>query len=159
MPTSKDSPKDRLARYRQIKISMIGRKSGRTIHSGSYSWFPGDDEPPNVVIIRLVYETILATDDLETCLANFRFNQLWPKFVMLSLSLTRLSASGSWTMVYDDQSATRLQGLEQMIEDRFWLREFMISVRYQHPVYHASWEPWVIRVSMYDVNVVLVSQE
>jgi deazaflavin-dependent oxidoreductase (nitroreductase family) len=35
MPTSKDSLKDslkdRLARYRQIKISVIGRKSGRTI--------------------------------------------------------------------------------------------------------------------------------
>jgi len=55
-----------------------------------------------VLIIRLVYETILATDNLETCLANFRFNQLWPEFVMLSLYLTRLPASGSWTMVYDD---------------------------------------------------------
>jgi deazaflavin-dependent oxidoreductase (nitroreductase family) len=31
MPTSKDSLKDRLAGYRQIKISVIGRKSGRTI--------------------------------------------------------------------------------------------------------------------------------
>ena len=31
MPISKDSLKDRLSRYRQIKISVIGRKSGRTI--------------------------------------------------------------------------------------------------------------------------------
>ena len=31
MPTSKDNLKDRLARYRQIKISVIGRKSGKTI--------------------------------------------------------------------------------------------------------------------------------
>jgi deazaflavin-dependent oxidoreductase (nitroreductase family) len=31
MPSSKDSLKDRLARYRQIKISVIGRKSGHTI--------------------------------------------------------------------------------------------------------------------------------
>src|ERR1700736_6353739 len=31
MPTSKDSLKERLVRYRQIKISVIGRKSGRTI--------------------------------------------------------------------------------------------------------------------------------
>ncbi len=31
MPVSKDSLKDRLARYRQIKISVIGRKSGKTI--------------------------------------------------------------------------------------------------------------------------------
>jgi len=46
-----------------------------------------------------------------------------------------------------------------MIKGRLWLREFMISVRYQHPVCHASWEPWVIGVSTYDVNVVLVSQE
>jgi len=29
--TPKDSLKERLARYRQIKISVIGRKSGRTI--------------------------------------------------------------------------------------------------------------------------------
>lgn len=31
MPTRKDTLKDRLARYRQIKISVVGRKSGRTI--------------------------------------------------------------------------------------------------------------------------------
>ena len=31
MPTSKDTLKERLARYRQIKISVIGRKSGRKI--------------------------------------------------------------------------------------------------------------------------------
>jgi len=31
VPTSKDTLKERLARYRQIKISVIGRKSGRKI--------------------------------------------------------------------------------------------------------------------------------
>jgi len=31
MPTAKDSLKDRLARYRQITINVIGRKSGRNI--------------------------------------------------------------------------------------------------------------------------------
>jgi deazaflavin-dependent oxidoreductase (nitroreductase family) len=31
VPTAKDSLKDRLARYREIKISVIGRKSGKTI--------------------------------------------------------------------------------------------------------------------------------
>ncbi len=31
MPSSKDDLKQRLARYRQIKLSVIGRKSGRTI--------------------------------------------------------------------------------------------------------------------------------
>jgi deazaflavin-dependent oxidoreductase (nitroreductase family) len=31
MPTSKDTLKERLERYRQIKISVIGRKSGRKI--------------------------------------------------------------------------------------------------------------------------------
>jgi deazaflavin-dependent oxidoreductase (nitroreductase family) len=31
MAGSKESLKDRLARYRQIKISVVGRKSGRTI--------------------------------------------------------------------------------------------------------------------------------
>ncbi len=31
MPPSKDDLKERLSRYRQIKISVIGRKSGRTI--------------------------------------------------------------------------------------------------------------------------------
>src|ERR1700686_4067007 len=31
MPTQKDTLKDRLSRYRQIKISVIGRKSGKTI--------------------------------------------------------------------------------------------------------------------------------
>jgi len=31
VPTPKDTLKERLARYREIKISVIGRKSGRTI--------------------------------------------------------------------------------------------------------------------------------
>jgi hypothetical protein len=31
MPRSKETLKDRLARYRQIQISVIGRKSGQTI--------------------------------------------------------------------------------------------------------------------------------
>jgi deazaflavin-dependent oxidoreductase (nitroreductase family) len=31
MPNPKDDLKDRLVRYRQVKISVIGRKSGRTI--------------------------------------------------------------------------------------------------------------------------------
>jgi hypothetical protein len=31
IPTSTDDLKDRLARYRQIKISVIGRKTGQTI--------------------------------------------------------------------------------------------------------------------------------
>ena len=31
MPNPKDDLKERLARYRQIKISVIGRKSGKTI--------------------------------------------------------------------------------------------------------------------------------
>jgi hypothetical protein len=31
VPRSNDDLKDRLSRYRQIKISVIGRKSGRTI--------------------------------------------------------------------------------------------------------------------------------
>jgi hypothetical protein len=31
VPSSKETLKDRLARYRQIKISVIGRNSGRTI--------------------------------------------------------------------------------------------------------------------------------
>ena len=31
MPISKDTLKDRLARYREIKISVVGRKSGNTI--------------------------------------------------------------------------------------------------------------------------------
>jgi hypothetical protein len=31
MPTQKDTLKERLARYRQIKLNVIGRKSGNTI--------------------------------------------------------------------------------------------------------------------------------
>jgi hypothetical protein len=31
MPNLKDDLKDRLARYRQIRISVIGRQSGKTI--------------------------------------------------------------------------------------------------------------------------------
>ena len=42
MPTPNDSLRDRLSRYREIKISVTGRKSGRTISIPV--WFVLDDE-------------------------------------------------------------------------------------------------------------------
>jgi deazaflavin-dependent oxidoreductase (nitroreductase family) len=42
MPTSKDTLKDRLTRYRQIKISVVGRKSGRTISIPVWFVLEGD---------------------------------------------------------------------------------------------------------------------
>ena len=42
MPARKDSLKDRLSRYREIKISVTGRKSGRTISIPV--WFVLDGE-------------------------------------------------------------------------------------------------------------------
>jgi deazaflavin-dependent oxidoreductase (nitroreductase family) len=42
MPTAKDSLKDRLARYRQITITVIGRKSGREISTPV--WFVLEDD-------------------------------------------------------------------------------------------------------------------
>jgi deazaflavin-dependent oxidoreductase (nitroreductase family) len=41
-PAKKDDLKDRLSRYREIKISVIGRKSGRTISNPV--WFVLDGE-------------------------------------------------------------------------------------------------------------------
>jgi len=42
MPTPTDALKDRLSRYREIKISVTGRKSGRTISIPI--WFVSDDD-------------------------------------------------------------------------------------------------------------------
>jgi deazaflavin-dependent oxidoreductase (nitroreductase family) len=42
VPTSKDNLKDRLTRYREINLSVIGRKSGKTISIPV--WFVLDDE-------------------------------------------------------------------------------------------------------------------
>jgi len=42
MPTAKDDLKERLTRYHQIKISVIGRKSGKTISIPV--WFVLEDE-------------------------------------------------------------------------------------------------------------------
>ncbi len=42
MPTRNDTLKDRLSRYREIKISVTGRKSGRTISIPI--WFVWDDD-------------------------------------------------------------------------------------------------------------------
>jgi len=42
MPSSKKTLKARLARYRQIKISVIGRKSGRTISIPVWFVLEGD---------------------------------------------------------------------------------------------------------------------
>lgn len=42
MPTQNDALKDRLSRYRQLNISVTGRKSGRTISIPV--WFVSDDK-------------------------------------------------------------------------------------------------------------------
>ena len=42
MPNPKDDLKERLARYRQIKLSVIGRKSGRTISNPIWFVAEGD---------------------------------------------------------------------------------------------------------------------
>ena len=42
MPTSKDTLKEKLARYREIKISVIGRKSGRRISIPVWFVLEGD---------------------------------------------------------------------------------------------------------------------
>jgi hypothetical protein len=44
VPTSKNTLKERLARFRQINISVIGRKSGRRISLPV--WFVLEDEKP-----------------------------------------------------------------------------------------------------------------
>jgi len=50
MAGSKNGLKDRLARYRQIKISVIGRKSGQTISIPV--WFVLDGEKPYLLPVR-----------------------------------------------------------------------------------------------------------
>jgi len=42
MPAQKDALRDRLSRYREIKLTVIGRKSGRSISNPV--WFVFDDE-------------------------------------------------------------------------------------------------------------------
>ena len=42
MPAAKNELKDRLSRYNEIKISVTGRKSGRTISNPV--WFVSDDK-------------------------------------------------------------------------------------------------------------------
>jgi deazaflavin-dependent oxidoreductase (nitroreductase family) len=42
MPTAKDDLKERLARYRQIKIRVVGRKSGKTISNPVWFVAEGD---------------------------------------------------------------------------------------------------------------------
>ena len=50
MAGSKETLKDRLARYRQIKISVIGRKSGQTISIPV--WFVLEGEKLYVLLVQ-----------------------------------------------------------------------------------------------------------
>jgi deazaflavin-dependent oxidoreductase (nitroreductase family) len=50
MPRKTDDLKDRLARYRQIKLSVIGRKSGKTISNPV--WFVLEDEKLYLLPVR-----------------------------------------------------------------------------------------------------------
>ena len=50
MPTPNDALKDRLSRYREINLSVTGRKSGRTISQPV--WFVYDDDKVYLLPVR-----------------------------------------------------------------------------------------------------------
>jgi len=50
MPTPNDALKDRLSRYREINLSVTGRKSGRTISQPV--WFVYDDDKAYLLPVR-----------------------------------------------------------------------------------------------------------
>ncbi len=50
MPTPNDALKDRLSRYREINLSVTGRKSGRTISRPV--WFVYDDDKVYLLPVR-----------------------------------------------------------------------------------------------------------
>ena len=50
IPTSNDALKDRLSRYREINLSVTGRKSGRTISQPV--WFVYDDDKVYLLPVR-----------------------------------------------------------------------------------------------------------
>jgi len=50
MPTPNDALKDRLSRYREINLSVTGRKSGRTISQPV--WFMYDDDKVYLLPVR-----------------------------------------------------------------------------------------------------------
>ena len=96
MPVSKDSLKERLARYRQIKISVIGRKSGKTIsvpvwfvlegqnlyllpvHGSDTQWYKNVLKNPKIQIdargaeAELRAEQITESKLVESVVENFR---------------------------------------------------------------------------------------
>ena len=82
--------------------------------------FAGDKQPPNVVICWAVYEVILSADDLKTCIANFRFNQIRAQFVMFCLRLTRFHGTRSRTSIDDYQTPARFQRVGQVTQDWLW---------------------------------------
>jgi len=79
--------------------------------------FAGHNQPPNLVIYWAVNEAILSADDLKTCTANFRFNQIWAQFMMFCLRLTRLHGTGSRTSIDNDQTPARFQRVGQVMQD------------------------------------------
>jgi len=50
MPTEKENLKDRLSRYRQINLSVIGRKSGKTISNPV--WFVAEGDTLYLLPVR-----------------------------------------------------------------------------------------------------------
>jgi hypothetical protein len=62
----------------------------------------GNKQPPSFVIQRAVNEMIVSTDDLKTCIANFRFNQIRAQFVMFGLPLPGFRSARSRTSIDND---------------------------------------------------------
>ena len=67
MPAPNDSLKDRLSRYREINLSVTGRKSGRTISQPI--WFVFDDDKVYLLPVRgsdtQWYKNVLKTPSIR----------------------------------------------------------------------------------------------
>jgi hypothetical protein len=79
--------------------------------------FARHNQPPNLVICWAVNEVILSADDLKTCTADFRFNQIWAQFMMFRLRLTRPHGTGSGASIDNDQAPARFQRVGQVVQD------------------------------------------
>src|SRR5262249_989231 len=99
------------------------------------SWFPGNDDPPDVIFGGPVGKMILPADYFEPLAANVGFDKIRGDVVTLRLNGTDFVCLRSGSVVDNDQASAGFERPKQMSQDGLCIRQFVIRVDNKHGVH------------------------
>lgn len=112
-----------------------------------------------MLIAGLVYEAIVALDDLKPAAPNFGFNECGSNMVVPDFSLAVLFILRARPSVEDDQPSAGTKRPKNAAEDRLRIGELMIGIGDQHSINGSRGQVRICGLSQNGLNIVLAADD